>query len=207
MSGSGTAHATLRAMKRLGKRLWLVNALAAAVVVLIVLVVAACGGSSKSSATTTASSVQAVQEWANGLCTATNTYVSSLSSMADSLKGGNLGKGTLDDLVSQAKTSTQTFADSIKNLETPDVSDSKAKQIFETLQSQRSDDADAIKKATSNVSDAADVLQAVSVVTTTLGKARTQVTDAYSQAKQLDTKDNVAQAFKSAPACKGLIGS
>jgi prophage DNA circulation protein len=201
MSGGGTAHATLSAMKRLGKRLWLATALAAAVV--IVLVVAACGGSDQSATTTTSS----VQEWANGLCTATNTYVSSLRSMADSLKSGNLGKGTLDDLVSQAKTSTQTFADSIKELDTPDVSDSKAKQIVETLQRELSDDADAIKNATSNVSDAADVLQAVSVVTTTLGKARTQVKDAYNQAKQLDTKDDVAQAFKSAPACKGLIGS
>jgi prophage DNA circulation protein len=187
-------------VKRPGQRIWLVGALAA---VAVVLVVAACGGSKNSATTTTAS----VQGWANGLCTATNTYVSSLRSMADSLKSGNLGKGTLDDLVSQAKTSTQTFADSIKDLETPDVSDSKAKQIFESLQSQLSDDADAIKNATSNVSDAADVLQAVSVVTTTLSKARTQVTDAYNQAKQLDTKDNVAQAFKSAPACKGLIGS
>jgi hypothetical protein len=171
--------------------------------VLVVSLLSACGGSSASSTTTTS----ATEQWANGLCAATNTYVASLKSMTTTLEGGNVTKSSLDAVVSDAKTSTQAFADSVKALGAPPVSDSQAKQIFESLQSDLQKDADAIKSATSNVSGLAEVLNAVSVVTGTLTTAGTQIKDAYSQVSQLDAKDEVQQAFKNAPACSSLTGS
>lgn len=127
--------------------------------------------------------------------------------MGTTLKSGGLNKQTLDAVVSDAKASTQAFADSVKLLGPPPVSDSKGKQIFETLHGQLSDDADAIKSATANVSGPADVLNAISAVAGTLAKAGTQISDAFGQVKQLDANDQVRQAFSDAPACDSLTGS
>jgi hypothetical protein len=189
-------------MKRIGKREWIVIGVAAvAVAVLIVVLVAACGGSDKSS--TTASP----QSWANGLCTAANTYVASLRSLGTSLQGGNLTKSSLQGLVDDAKSSTQTFADSVKGLGSPPVSDSQAKGILETLQGGLEKDADAVKSATADVSSASDILGAVSAVTGALSTAGTQIKTAYNQLKQLDPKGEAQQAFANAPACAQLTGS
>jgi len=177
-----------------------------AVIVTLVLVVpfvSGCGGKSASSTTTTS----ATEQWANGLCAATNTYLASLKSMTTTLKGGDVSKSSLDAVASDAKTSTQAFADSVKALGEPPVSDSQSKQIFQTLQSELQKDADAIKNATSDVSGLTGVLNAVSVVAATLATAGTQITNAYSQVSQLDAKDEVQQAFKDAPACASLMGS
>lgn len=148
-----------------------------------------------------------MEGWANGLCSAANTYVASLKSMGSSLKGGNLSKDSINSLVDEAKTATQTFADSVKDLGEPPVSDSQGKQILETLQSQLSDDAEQVKSATSNVDNASEILNAVSVLTSTLKTAGTQISAAYSQIKQLDPKSDVQQSFQNAPACKSLTGS
>jgi hypothetical protein len=167
--------------------------------------VAGCGGSGNDSTTTTAS--EAATQWANGLCAATTTYTASLRSMGTTLKSGGLNKQTLDAVVSDAKASTQAFADSVESLGAPPVSDSKGKQIFETLHDQLADDADAIKSATANVSGPADVLNAISSVAGTLARAGTQISDAFGQVKQLDADDTVRQAFSDAPACDSLTGS
>jgi hypothetical protein len=134
------------------RRRWPVAVL---LVVVTATVLAGCGGSGNGSTTSTAA--EAAQQWANGLCAATTTYTASLQSMGTTLKGGGLNKQTLDAVVSDAKASTQAFADSVKLLGPPPVSDSKGKQIFETLQGQLSDDADAIKSATANVTGPADL--------------------------------------------------
>jgi hypothetical protein len=194
--------ATLPTVNRSGKRQLPVIGLVA---VAIVALAAACGGSDSSSSTTTAAA--AAEQWANGLCAATNTYLASLKSMGTTLTSGSLGKGVLDAVVSDATASTQAFADSVKALGTPPVSDSKAKQIFETLRGELSKDADTIKSATSSVSSATEVLNAVSVVTGTLGTAGTQIKDAFDQVKQLDPKSAVGEAFQNAPACATLTGS
>jgi hypothetical protein len=167
-----------------------------------VALVAGCGGSGNDSTTTSAAT-----QWASGLCAATTTYTASLRSMGATLKSGGLNKQTLDAVVSDAKASTQAFADSVKALGAPPVSDSKGKQIFETLHDQLSDDADAIRSATANVSGPADVLNAISSVAGTLARAGTQISDAFGQVKELDADDTVRQAFSDAPACDSLTGS
>jgi len=104
------------------------------------------------------------------VCAATNTYTASLKSTGTTLKSGGLSKQTLDAVVSDAKTSTQAFADSIESLGPPPVADSQAKDIFENLRSQLQKDADSIQKATANVSGVSEVLQAVSAVAGTLAQ-------------------------------------
>ena len=179
--------------------------IAALLVVAAALAVAGCGGSGDGSTTTTAA--EASQQWANGLCAATNTYTASLQSVGTTLKGGGLSKQTLDAVVSDAKASTQAFADSLKSLGAPPVADSQASDIFENLRSQLQKDADSIKSATADVSGVTEVLGAVSSVASTLATAGTQVSDAFSQVQQLDENSGLRQAFADAPACENLTGS
>ena len=184
------------------RRRW---SIAALLVVATATAVAGCGGSGDGSTTTT--EAEAAQQWANGLCAATNTYTASLQSMGTTLKGGGLSKQTLDAVVSDAKASTQAFADSLKAVGAPPVSDSQASDIFKNLQSQLQKDADSIKSATANVSGVTEVLQAVSSVASTLATAGTRISDAFSQVRQLDENSGLKQAFADAPACDKLTGS
>lgn len=177
---------------------------AGALALLITVLVAACGGGGNS---TTTNSQQAAQDWANGLCTATNTYITSLTSLGNTLKGGNLTKDSLDQALGKAKSATQTFGDDVKALGSPPVSDSKSKNALEDLQNELSKDADTIKNATENVSGVSDVLSAVSTITGTLATVGTQISSAYSEIKQADPKGTVQTAFQNAPACSSLIGS
>jgi hypothetical protein len=172
---------------------------------LVVLVGAACGGSGGDSTTTT--NAAAAQDWANGLCTATNTYVTSLSSLGDTLKGGNLTRDSLNSALDKARSATQTFADDVKEVGSPPVSESKTKTVLEDLSDELSKDADTIKSALSDISNASEALSAVSTVTGTLATLGTQISGAYSEIKQADPQGTIQSAFQNAPACSSLIGS
>jgi hypothetical protein len=175
-----------------------------AVALLIVVSCAACGGGGSSTTTT---NEQAAQDWADGLCTATSTYITSLTSLGDTLKGGNITKDSLNQSLDTAKSATQTFSDEVKALGSPPVSDSKTKNTLKDLQSELSKDADAIKNAMSNVSNASEVLSAVSTITGTLATLGTQISTAYADIKKADPKGTIQTAFKNAPACSSLTGS
>jgi uncharacterized protein YoxC len=172
---------------------------------LVVLVGAACGGSGNDSTTTDAAA--ATQDWANGICTATNTYVKSLTSLGDTLQGGNLSKDSLDSALDKAKSATQTFSDDLKDVGSPPVSDSQTKQVLDGLRDDLSKDADTIKSALSNISNVSEALSAVSTVTGTLATVGTTISSAYTQIKQIDPKGTVQSAFQNAPACSSLTGS
>src|SRR5262245_11866423 len=172
---------------------------------LVVLVSAACGGSDGDETTTSAAA--ATQDWANGICTAANTYEKSLVSLGDTLKGGNLSKDSLNSALDDAKSATETFGDDIKAVGSPPVSDSKTKQVLEDLQDELSKDADTIKSALSDISNITEALGAVSTVTGTLATVGTQISSAYSEIKQLDPNGTVQSAFQNAPACSSLTGS
>ena len=174
-----------------------------AVALLIVVSCAACGGGGSSTTTT---NEQAAQDWADGLCSATDTYITSLTSLGDTLKG-NITKDSLNQSLDTAQSATQTFSDDVKALGSPPVSDSKTKNTLEDLQSELSKDADTIKNAMSNVSNASEVLSAVSTITGTLATVGTQISTAYNDIKKADPKGTIQTAFKNAPACSSLTGS
>jgi hypothetical protein len=169
-----------------------------AVALLIVVSCTACGGGGSSTTTT---NEQAAQDWADGLCTATSTYITSLTSLGDTLKGGNITKDSLNQSLDTAKSATQTFSEDVKALGSPPVSDSKTKNTLEDLQSELSKDADTIKTAMSNVSNASEV------ITGTLATVGTQISTAYADIKKADPKGTIQTAFKNAPACSSLTGS
>jgi membrane-associated HD superfamily phosphohydrolase len=169
----------------------------AAAVVLLTLVAAGCGSSKSADTTTTSSTVQ----WANGLCSAVSTYQASLTAAAKSLTG-NLSKSGLQHAADQAKTATDTFVSTTKDLGTPDTeSGKKAKSTVDTLSSQLSDDADAVKSASSS-----SLLTAISTASATLATAQKQITTAFDELKGLDPKGELGDAFSQASSCASLTG-
>jgi hypothetical protein len=169
----------------------------AALVLFIALLAAGCGSNKSADTTTTSSTV----DWANGLCTAVSTYQASLTSAAKALTG-NLSKSGLQQAADDAKTATDTFVTTTKNLGKPDTkAGAQAKTTVDTLSSQLDDDVSTIKSATGS-----GTLTAISTMTATLATAQTQITTAFDQLKGLDPKGELGDAFSQASSCSSLTG-
>jgi methyl-accepting chemotaxis protein len=161
---------------------------------------AGCGG--KSSDTTPAS------EWADDLCSAITTWTGSLQSAADSLKGGNLSKDSVSSAADDVKSATDDFVDDVKGLGTPDTeSGEQAKEAIDTLSDQLNDDAQKIESTIDDASGANGLLNAISVVSSTLVTMGNQVSSTFSDLKQLDPKGELEDAFKQADSCQSLANS
>ena len=78
------------------------------------LLAAGCGSSDNSDTTPTT-------EWANGLCTSITTWKTEITSIVDSLKGGNLSQDSLAAAVDDADEATRNFTSSLKSLGRPDT--------------------------------------------------------------------------------------
>ena len=60
-------------------------------------------------------------EWADGLCSAITTWTSSITSIVNTLKGGNLSQDSLTSAVDDAKSATDTFTSDLEDLGKPDT--------------------------------------------------------------------------------------
>jgi len=103
--------------------------LTAALASLLVLAVlaAGCGGGGGKDTTS-------AQDWADGVCSAINTWTDSLSSAGQSLSGGNLSKDSLESAAGDVKDATSQLKDDLSGLGTPDTkSGDQAKQTTDEL--------------------------------------------------------------------------
>jgi hypothetical protein len=167
-------------------------------VVALATLAAGCGGKSKSSQSTSAT------DWANGLCSAVSTWSTSVRTQTSSLKG-NVTEDSLKSASAEVTKATDEFVDDLKGLGTPDTeSGKKAKETLDKLGGQLKTDAQTIDKAVKDVSGTSGALQAVSTVSSTLVTVGDQVTTAFTNIQQLDTKGELDKAFKDAEACKAL---
>src|SRR6476660_5678992 len=104
-----TPHRSPR-LRPMAKRLALTVAMA-----VCALLAAGCGSSSDSSDTTPTT------EWADDLCSSVSTWQTEITSIVDSLKGGNLSKDSLTAAVDDATVATGNFTKSLKALGRPDT--------------------------------------------------------------------------------------
>ena len=159
---------------------------------------AGCGSSSESDTTPTV-------DWANGLCSSITTWQTSITSIIDSLKGGNLSKDSLTAAVDDAEEATRTFTSDLKGLGRPDTeAGQQAQDSVNELTTQIDDDMTKIQDTVSNASGVAGVLAAVPTITSTIQSAGNQVADTVSGFQDLDAKGELEAAFKSADSCKTL---
>ena len=171
--------------------------LGAGVILAFALLAAGCGSSKSAQTTTTSSTV----DWANGVCSAVTTYKNSLTSTATTLVG-NPSKSGLQDAVDQAKSATDTFISTTKNLGKPDTNaGQQAKSTLDTLSSQLDANVTTIQSATGS-----GLLAGISKATGALATAQTQITTAFDQLKGLDAKGELGDAFSQASSCSSLTG-
>ena len=168
--------------------------------VVLAVLAAGCGGGGGGSSNT-----ESAQDWADGLCSAINTWTDSLSSASQSVTGGNLSENSLKQAASDLKDSTAQLKDDLSGLGKPDVSSGdKAKESVDQLSSNISDDVDKINGAIKDAQNGGGVVNAVTTVTSTISTMGTQVQTTFSDLQKLDPKGELESAFKNASSCKSL---
>ena len=168
--------------------------------VLVVALLAACGSKSSQPSSTA--------DWANGVCTAISTWESSLISAADSLKGGNLSKNSLQSAVDDMTSATDTLQSDLKGLGKPDTqAGQQAKDSIDQLSTELKTGADSIKTAANGASDLSSTIAAAPTITAALKTMANQISSTYTSLKQLDAKGDLQAAFQQSSACKQLSAS
>ena len=171
-----------------------------AVVAAAAALAAGCGSSDSTSSGTTPTT-----QWADGLCSAITTWTSSLTSIASTLKAGNLSKDSLSSAVDDAKTSTDTFTSSLQDLGKPDTdAGAQAKDSVDQLATEISADMQTIQDAVANANGALGVLGAVPTITSTLQAAGQQVSSTIEGFQALDAKGELESALTQSPSCQSL---
>jgi hypothetical protein len=176
------------------------KAVTVSMVIAVALLAAACG--SKSSKPTTTA------EWANGLCSAISTWKGSISSAADSIKGGDLSKSSLQTTANNVKTATSTFESSVKKLgKPPTKTGAQAQASVQQLSTQVSDGVTSIQSTVNDASGLTGILRAVPTVSATLLSMGNAVNSTYRSLQSLDPGGELTSAFSQAPACGGIVPS
>jgi hypothetical protein len=166
----------------------------------MVFAAAGCGGGDDSTSS--------VDKWASSFCTSFTDYVDSLKGIATTVTGGNLSRNSLQSAANDAVDATKTFTSDVKGLGAPQTpTGEEAKQQVDTLADQLSADADKIKTATQDISGASGIATAVSLISTTVASAKTQIQNTVDQLKTLAPAGEMRQAFASADSCSALSGS
>ena len=147
-------------------------------------------------------------EWADGVCSAVTTWKSSVTSSADSLKGGNLTQDSLKSAGDDVSSATDTLESDLKDLGKPDTeSGQQAQDSIDQLSSDLTTGSDSIKTAVDGVTDLSEVPAAVTTISTTLQTMQSQVTSTVNSLKQLDAQGELQTAFQQSSACQQLSSS
>jgi hypothetical protein len=167
-----------------------------------------CGGSDSDSSDTTTAEATSATDWADSLCTAISTWTASVQSAVEPLKSGDVSKGSLQSATTDLKDATSTFVDDVKGLGPPDTeSGQQAKQSLDSLADDLSQGVDDIKETADDVSGAASAMAAMGSISTTVQQMGTNAQSALNDVEQADTKGELQDALKNAPACKELQNS
>jgi hypothetical protein len=178
-------------------RMRLLGALAS--LLLFAVLAAGCGGGGGGEKTTSA------QDWADGVCSAINTWSDSLKSAGQSLSSGNLSKSSLESAGNDVKDATAQLKDDLNGLGKPNVvSADEAQQSVHDLSNKIQQDVDKVDGAIKDAQSGGSVLSALPTVTSTFATMGAQVQATFDDLKQLDPKGELESAFNNASSCKTL---
>ena len=153
-----------------------------------------------------AASSTSAKQWANGVCSAVQTFANSADSTISSLKGSD----SLDSASQEAKNGLQSavteLEDSLKNLGRPSTSDGRqAQKAVQSLSDQLSKDAAAIQDLlTPPPSTPSEIASTFADIGSQIQKAVSQTKSTASTLKGLKPNGALQKAFQSAPACTEL---
>jgi uncharacterized protein YoxC len=175
------------------------RSIAVCCVVLMVVGLVASGCGSKKQPISTA-------DFANGVCSAISTWTGSVKSAADSLKGGNVSKSSLQSAAKEVESATATLESDLKSLGEPGTqAGQQAKSLTDQLSSDLKTGINSIKSAVSGASGASGIASAAATVAATLTTMSNQVTSTVNSLKQLGGQ--VKTAFEQSTACQKLSSS
>jgi hypothetical protein len=170
---------------------------------LLAVLAAGCGGGGGGSSNT-----ESAQDWADGVCSAINTWTDSLRSAGQSLTGGNLSESALTGAASDLQDSTAQLKDDLGNLGKPDLSSGdKAEETVDTLSSNIQAEVDKIDGAIKDAKNGGSLVGALNTVTSSISTMGSQVQTAFSDLEKLDPGGELESAFKNASSCKSLTSS
>ena len=143
--------------------------------------------------------------WADDVCSAITTWSDSVTSTADSLRGGNLSEDAVKSAVDDLKSATSDFVDDVRGLGKPDTeAGDKAKESLDQLADDADENLSTIQSAVDNASGVSGLVQAVTAITTAISTMGTQISSTFTQLEQLDAGGELEAAFKDADSCKAL---
>ena len=173
----------------------------AAVVLTLGLVAAGCGGS-KSDTTPT-------EKWAGDLCSAVNTWRTSITSIVSSVQQNGVTKDSLKNALDQAKSDTKKLTDDLKSLGRPNTeAGDEAQADVDQLATELDDGLAKVGDAVDNASGTQGMLSAVSVIGGTLSTMAQQFRTTLTALEGLgEGQKEIKQAFQTVPACKELTAS
>jgi hypothetical protein len=160
---------------------------------------AGCGGGGGGSSNT-----ESAQDWADGVCSAINTWTDSLRSASASVSGGNLSQNSLTQSATDLKDATAQLKDDLSGLGKPDISSGdQAKESIDTLSGNIQHGVDKIEGAIKDA-QSGGLVNTLTTVTSTISTMGTQVQTTFSDLEKLDPKGELESAFKNASSCKSL---
>jgi hypothetical protein len=143
--------------------------------------------------------------WAGDVCSAITTWRDSITTAADSLRGGNLSEDTLKSAADDIGSSTNEFIDDIRGLGTPETDDGEqAKESIDQLADQADANLSAIESAVDDVTDLSGAVQAVTTVSAAISTMGTQLSSTFAELEKLDPGGELEQAFRDADSCDEL---
>ena len=170
----------------------------AALVAVLALVAAGCGDSEPE--------VSASTQWAGDLCTAVDTWKSSISTIASTLADDPTRDG-LESASTDAQDATETLIDTVRGLGSPGTeSGDQAKSTVDSLADSLQSDVDTIQKALEDVSGVEGLLTAVSTVSSAVANMTSELSSSLDELTGLEDVDNeLKQSFSEAESCNGVI--
>ena len=190
---------------RMPTRLHSKRTLLAATVAGLALLAAGCGGSGDSSSST---DVSPTTEWAEGLCSAINTFSTSITSIVDPIKSGDISEDSLTTAVDDAKSATDTLVSDLEGLGKPDTeAGQEAKDSVDQLSTDLQASVTTIEDELDGASGIADYIAAAPAILTALGTMGTDVQSTFTTLQGLDAKGELETAFEGASSCADLTGS
>jgi hypothetical protein len=144
-------------------------------------------------------------EWADGLCSAITTWRDSLTSTADSLRGGNLSEDSLRSAVDDFESATSDFVDDVRDLGIPETeAGEEAKASLDRLADDVEEGVSTMQSAVDDAEGAGGALEAISTVAGTLSTLGEQLASTFAGLEDLDAAGELEEAFREADACDEL---
>jgi hypothetical protein len=164
---------------------------------ILAVLAAGCGGDDQSS----------TEEWADGVCSAFSDWRDAVTETGESLRAGSLNEESLRNAVDDLQDATESFADDLRDL--PELETDAGDDAQQTLDDLAEDVDTNTEDVRTAVGDAEGkgvqgVLEAGSAIAEIVARMGEELQTAFDKLEQLDTSNEIADAFESSDSCSSL---